>query len=390
MPPATVSRWSRALVAAGVVFLVAWAVAGLLGATRATSLAFGLYGFVFCVVFGKAYALVPAYFARQLARPRAPAIHLPFAVVGALGLALAGTAQGGTVALQLGAVSWALGVLIFVGTLGWTIRDNLTGRETATSEANIHRIEVDRFANGFMPVVLLYLLLAAAVRVATATGSGTVARPVTSHLLAVGAATLLVFAVGFRLLPRFMVVTPPRWLVRVVLPAGAFGPLLLAADFLGGTAFLVGAVIVAVAVTGFALAYLDMYRRTDRDRVGFHGVAAAAVAGLATVTLGLLFAHGHLEPGLLEAHYRLAIGGFLGLTIVGVSFQFYPPAIGQTPGVDDRTALAAITLLAIGLGFELLAAVALIGSLATVGQGLVVVGAALYAFIVLTLFFERR
>jgi hypothetical protein len=42
--------------------------------------------------------------------------------------------------------------------------------------------------------------------------------------------------------------------------------------------------------------------------------------------------------------------GFLGLSIVGVLFQFYPPAVGAWPGGSDRTALAAIVTLAFGVG----------------------------------------
>lgn len=46
------------------------------------------------MVFGKAYTLVPSYFARELAVPSAPAIHLPFALLGTVGAFAAGAGFG--------------------------------------------------------------------------------------------------------------------------------------------------------------------------------------------------------------------------------------------------------------------------------------------------------
>ena len=384
MASATVARWSRTFVAVGAVFLVAWALTHLLGEPRSVGVTLGLYGFVFSVVFGKGYALLPAYFARELAFPRAPAVHLPLHVLGVLGLAANDPALTGPAA-----VLWGVGVLVFVVSIGWTVRDNVTGAETGTTDVNVHRVEIDRFANAFVPVVLLYLLLAAAHRVGATQGLVSLTTPAITHVLAAGAATLLVFAVGFRLLPRFLVVSPSRLAVRVVLPAGALGPALLVTDFLGGVQFQLGATLIALAVIGFALSFLDMYRRTDRDRVGFHGVALGALAGIVTVAIGLHFAFTHPDGGLATAHYRLAVGGFLGLTIVGVSYQFYPPAIGSTPGVGNRTALASILALAVGLALEAVGVVTATESLELGGSGLVLVGAVLYAFVVLDLFLER-
>lgn len=381
MAPATVARWSRAFVAVGAVFFVAWNGAHLLGAPRpTTTVALGLHGFVFSVVFGKGYALLPAYFARELAVPWVPAVHLPLHVAGVLGLA----APDPNVR-QLGAVAWGLGTLCFVGTIGWTVRDNITGAETGTAEVNVHRIEVDRFANAFVPVVLLYLLAAAALRIAPV-GLSTFA---VNHVLAAGAATLLVFAVGFRLLPRFLVVSPSRLAVRVVLPAGAIGPLLLVGDFMGGWIFQLGAVLVAVGIVGFSLAFLDMYRRTERDRVGFHGVALAGLLGIGAVTLALFIAMTHPTGPVVTAHYRLALGGFLGLTIVGVSYQFYPPSIGSLPGVGDRTALLSIGAVATGLALEAGGLLAGFSAAVAVGILLALLGSILFAGILLTLFVER-
>lgn len=394
MTSATVARWARAFVVTGVVFFVVWHAAVATGVTRPATVVLGLYGFVFSVVFGKAYALVPSYFARELAFPRAPAVHLPLSIAGVLGLVADAVGAPIPASGVVGASCWFGGVLVFFGTLGWTVRDNVTGRETGTGEANAHRRRVDRAANGFVPVALAYLLVGAAIPVLETVATDPTPLPFASgppktHVLAAGSATLLVFAIGFRLLSRMLVATPRPALVAVVLPAGAVGPALLAGDFLGGVAFRAGAALQALAVTGFAVAYADMYRRSDRSRVGFHGVLAGAFAGVAAVTLGLSVAFVGVDSGVIEAHYRLALGGFLGLTIVGVTYQFYPPAIGSTPGVDDRTALVAIALLFVGAFIEAAGYVGDASVAVTLGSLAALAGAIAYAFVVLALFVER-
>ncbi|MCU4975657.1 hypothetical protein OB955_23505 [Halobacteria archaeon AArc-m2/3/4] len=396
MTSATVSRWSRAFVATGVTFFVCWQLAIVAGVGRPATVFLGLYGFVFSVVFGKAYALLPSYFERELAVAHAPMVHLPLATGGAIGLfaGAVGVASGpGPWSWGfLGALSWFTGCLVFVGTLGWTVRDNLTGRETGTGSVNEHRRRIDRASNAFVPVVFAYLLAGGVLPVLEGLGvDGPISvGPPTTHLLAAGTATLLVFVIGFRLLPRFTVTTPRPFLVALVLPAGAIAPAMLAVDFLGGTTFRLGAVLQVLAVTGFAVTVGDMYRRTDRDRVGFHAVFAGALCGIAAVGLALYVALVGVETGVLEAHVRLAAGGFLGLTIVGVSYQFYPPAIGSTPGVDDRTALVSIALLAGGFGLEALGYLTAMNSVTTVGQYVVLLGALCYAFVIGTIFLEQR
>ena len=170
----------------------------------------------------------------------------------------------------VGAVGWALGVGVFLVTLGWTLRDNPAGAGTGTGEANAERRPVDRFANAFVPVVLAYLALGSYQTLALRTSLPAVLGPYpprVSHLLGAGAAVLLVFAVGFRLLPRFLVAHPSRALVAVVLPSGSVAPVLLAASLVGrGALFRAGAALEAVAVVGFALALGALFARSDRRR----------------------------------------------------------------------------------------------------------------------------
>lgn len=392
MTAAIVSRWARRYVLTSAFFLVVWQAGALADIPRHAEVVLGVYGFVLHMVFGKAYSLVPTYFDRELAFPYAPAVQFPLVVTGVLGLAGAALRVGPSWLGAVGALLWALGVTVFVGTLLWTVRSNLTGRETATGRANAERRPVDRLANGFVPVALGYLVAGTYETLALQTGVPPLLDgypPQVTHLLAAGTAGVMVFALGFRLLPRFLVATPPRTLVALVLPAGALGPALLAGYLWTGLAFRVGALVEALAVAGYALAIGVLFVRSERRRVGFYGVLAGAAAGATAVGLGLSFAFGHVSPSLVLAHLRLNLLGFLGLTIVGVAYQFYPPAVGTFPGASDRAALVSIGGIAGGLILQVVGLGGDVPPAATLGQLLTLVGTGLYAYVVAGVFAAR-
>lgn len=392
MTAVRVSRWSRFFVTAGVVAFVLWQVALLAGLPRRVGVVLGLYGFVLHIVFGKAYSLVPTYFDRTLRFSCAPVIHFPLTVTGTVCLALAAVPGSHVLLAPVGGVLWTIGVAVFLGTIGSTIYDNPIGRETATGEANADRQDVDRIANLFVPVALSYLAVGTYGTLALSTSLPVLVDgypPRITHLLAAGMAALLVFAVGFRLLPRFLVATPPRPLVVLVLGAGAVGPALLAVSLPSGPWFRVGAVVEAIAMVGFAIAYVTLFVRSDRSRVGFYGVFAGVFAGIAGVVLGLWFAIDGTADALVVAHLRLNVAGFLGLTIIGVTYQFYPPAVGTVPGIGDRTALASIGFVAGGLALEVVGLLTGTG-LAVIGRLSVCLGAFLFAGVVIALFYERH
>ncbi len=434
------TRGARAFVAVGVGWFVCWNAAALVGASRSATVALGLQGFVFAVIFGKAYALVPSYFDRELVAPSAPLVHLPLSIVGVLGLFLGRLRDGDPLAsvvdasgltadglVAAGALAWLGGVLVFVATLAWTVRDNPTGAETGTAGPNRHRRPVDRAANAVVPVVGLYLLWGGLVPVLDALtdvrgsvsipaielGLGSTAAttltlvpagPAASHVLAAGAATLMLFGIGFRLLPRLLVGTPRPALVAITLATGAVAPALLVIDFQGGAIFTAGATLFAVAIVGYGLTVVELVHTSDRDRVGHRTIAIGGVLGIAAVGLGWAMGVELVDLAVADAHYRLAIGGFLGLTIVGVTFQFYPPAIGETVGVGERSATAVALALAGGfvvgaIGAWLTGAgIAQPGggsghlgpAIAHLGAAIVLLGSLGYAWILLTIFAERR
>lgn len=391
-PPGLTSRVHRELHVA-LAFLVAWQVAALAGAPRAVTVWLGLLGFVFHVVFAKAYTLVPSYFARELALPRAPTVQLPLTAFGAAGLA---GAAGGWLPASVGSaagLAWLAGALVFAGSLAWTLRGNLSGAETGTGEPNADRRAVDRFANAFVPVVGAYLLVGSYELAAAGTAlpgllDGYAPRAV--HLLAAGTAALLVFTVGFRLLPRFLVAHPPRPLVAVVLPAGALGPALIALTLPAGPWFVLGGALEATAVVGFALAYGWLFARSDRRRVGFYPVGLGLLAGVAAALLGLHMATAGPAPAIVEAHARLNLLGFLGLTVVGVTFQFYPPAAGRFPGASDRTGVAVVALLVVGLLVEVAGLLVGVAVLVPAGRALTLAGAIGYATLLVGLLWRLR
>ncbi|WP_226006298.1 hypothetical protein [Natrinema salinisoli] len=393
---ATVTRWSRAFVAAGVGFFLAWHVAVAIGLPRTATVPLGVFGFVLHVVFGKAYTLVPSYFARELAVPHAPAVHLPFALFGTVATFAAATGIGPPTLAVVGATSWFVGCLVFVVVLCWTVRDNPTGRETGTGTTDTHRVRVDRLANAAVPVVLAYLLVGSALSPAAEIGLELPGLPANgaaaTHVFAAGTAALLVFAIGFRLLPRLLTASARPPLVAIVLLAGVAGPALLAVDFRGGSLFHAGAGLQATALVGFAVAVVDLSRRSDRRRVGHWAIVAAGGCAALVAALGLAFAFvpaSTLPASAFDAHYRLAVGGFVGLTIVGVTYHFYPPAVAAAPGIGDRTASASIAALVVGLGLEAGGLLASVPPLVALGRLLAVLGAALYAAVLWTIFLER-
>lgn len=392
MTAAEISRWSRRFVLAGCVFLVMWQLSRFLAVPRQVEVYLGLYGFVFHVIFAKAYSLIPTYFNRELAFTRAPAVQFPLTVAGVIGL-VAGSLSTATVLGQVGAVGWLLGVLVFAGVILLSISDNILGAETATSSVNEQRVRIDRFSNFFVPFALGYLLLGAIETAGYYFGGFTLIgayHPRVTHVLGAGTASLLIFTIGFRLLPRFFAAHPPEWLVAVVLPAGAIGPVLLAISLPAGDLMVIGGLLLSVAIIGYLSVIVILFHRSDRSRVGFYGVGFGALFGASGAGFGVWLVILGVHPTLVAAHYQLMLLGFLGLTIIGVSFQFYPPAVSTWPGVSDRSAIIAIVLIASGVIAHVVGT--LLGQPAfvmPVSALLSAAGALLYAVIIAALFRER-
>lgn len=389
---ATTTRWARRSVAVGIGSLVAWQATALVAGPGDPALLLALLGFVSHVVFGKAYALVPSYFARSLSPPWAPAVQLSLTVPGVALLFVDALGVVPPAAGAVGAALWAAGVVAFLAALAWTVRDNPTGAETGTGESEASRRRLDRYANAFVPVALAYVGVGSYQVLAVETGLPRVAGPglaSVAHLLGAGGAVLLVFAVGARLLPRLLVASPPAPLALAAPPLGAVGPLLVATSLGGGPGLVAGAAAEAAAVLAFGIAVLVLFVRSDRRRVGFYGVVAGAVAGGVAVALGVTFALDGRPPAMIVAHRRLNLLGFLGLTIVGLVDQFYPPTVAEASWADDRTAGAALVALGGGLAVEVVGLAAGVDLAVLAGRGLALAGAAAQLSLLLATFRAR-
>ena len=388
---ARTSRWARRFVLAGAGWLAIWNGAVLAGVAHRTAVTVGLLGFVFGTVFGKGYSLVPSYFERSLATTRLLPAHFLLANLGPALLAVG--IETATPTLRVaGAAAWLVAVALFVGTIGATIRDNPFGSETGTGDASGHRKSLDRTANRFLPVVLGYVLVGSYGLLALETGLPELFDgypPRTTHLLAAGGGLLLIFAVGFRLLPRFFVTSVERPLALVVLTPGAVGPTVTAFSLPAGGLFVLGAVLQATAVFGYAVAIGLLFARSDRRRVGLYGVVAGAGAGVLAVIIGLLFAFDGVTAARVAAHARLTLFGLLGLTIVGVSYQFYPPGVSSVPLVDGHTAYLALGLLGGGILVEVAGTLDGHPVVTTVGQTAVAGGSVVHVLVVAAVVAKR-
>ncbi|MFC6720843.1 hypothetical protein [Halobacteriaceae bacterium SHR40] len=385
------SQWARRFVFVGACWLVVWQAVVLVGVSQRTWILPALLGFVFHTVFGKAYSLVPTYFDRELSTTKLVPVHFVSAV-GGTGFLTVGVHRSNDLLSTTGGLLWIGAVLVFAVTIGWSIRDNLTGSETGTSESKAQLASIDRFANPFMLIAFCYLLVGSSELLAVNSAVPPLFDgypPRATHLLAAGAGGLIVFSVGFRLVPRFFSAPPPEPLAWLVLPAGAVAPTVLAASLPSGQFFVLGAILQASAVVGFGLAVVILFYRSDRRPVGFYGVVGGGFCGILAASFGILFAVDGVTPARIASHARLNLLGLLGLTIVGISYQFYPPAVGSFPLAGDRTATAAMGLLLAGLLVDVGGQLTASTIPSTAGQLTALLGAAVHLWLVSGLFYEQ-
>jgi membrane associated rhomboid family serine protease len=155
---------------------------------------------------------------------------------------------------------------------------------------------------------------------------------------------------------------------------------------LGRRRFLKTAALSAGAVaTGFAQPVVAQDHTDLTD--WFANVSNAD--GVVGVALGVSFAFGHREPSLVLAHLRSNLLGFLGFTIVGTTYQFYPPAVGTFPGASDRTAFVSIAALAVGLLGQVAGLASQAPAVSLLGQLSAVTGVLLYAYVLVAVFTSR-
>ncbi|MFB6284782.1 MAG: hypothetical protein ABEK59_12785 [Halobacteria archaeon] len=380
----SLDRWSRRYIATACVFLVVWRAVEtpwIPAPTGRSGLTLGMFGFIFTTVFAKTYTLVPSYYETRVPSPKTAAIQYPLSTAGVVLMSF----WNGAV-YRTGVYLWSLGVLVLLSTAAWSLRGHVLSGDTGTSSDKPERRKTDFAANIFMPVSYLYL----AAGTLSLVLYGTTA--ITFHLYGAGSAALLIYSVGFRLLPRFLAVDTPSSLVPLVLPSAAVGPGLLAYGFFTGlqeNVFKIGALLQSVAAVGFLIGYLWMFNATERSRVGLYAVLAAFCFSVVGVFLGLYFAFHGYAPGLTRAHSEVNLLGFLGLTVIGVAYQFYPPAVAGFTGASDRSAAGSVVAIAVGVSLVTVNGLVPHPWLVTAGTVLSFAGSVVYSYIVVGEFIER-
>ncbi len=389
-PPREVNKWGRRFVLTGVIFLVVWQLSVLTNFPRRTTVSLGIFGFILHVILGKGYTLIPSYFHESLKPKKSPFLTFPLTVFGAI---LISIAPAYPLVNLYGSLIWSLGILIFFGSITWSVRENPTGKKTENSNKSKKDLEpVDNFANPFMLIALLYIILGSLWFFISNFNffSNPFIPQKISHFLAAGGGALLLFSVGFRLLPRFLGSKPSLNMARITLPTGAIGPLLISIGLPIGSIFQLGAAIEAIAVTAFMVEYIRMLYISKTKNIGFYSIAIGVLSGFIAILIGLHFAFtGQLTPTLVTIHYRLNLVGFLGLSIIGVTYRFYPPTIGNFFAAKKSTAIASVSLITIGLYMELFGVFQRLSILTKIGQIIVLTGCIIYAYLILGLTYEK-
>lgn len=326
----------------------------LLSGTNEIAVLFAVFGFVCPMVFGMAYLLLPSYVGETLVDQRLAGIHFGLAYVGVTLLVADPFVTAGIPLRPLGVTLWAAGVLTFVGSLLTTVGPTAVGTVAGTLGGSERSQRSTRLATAMIPVAVGYLLVGTVTLLMTVVplGIGTVTVAQVIHYYLTGFATLLIYALGTRLLTAFSHVSLPRAVVWLVLMAGAIAPAFLGTFLWIDPWFRVGGVFATLAMLGYVGLVLLVVLKTNRRRVGISGIALGAIAGGTAVVSVVPVAFGFGNPMSLAVHRTLILAGFFPLTIVGYAYLFFPITGGQFTGANPRAARATIGLLGAGVAVQ--------------------------------------
>lgn len=388
--PGGLRRWTERFTVTSAASLVASLVVAGLTDDPITPVIVGLFGFVFPMIFGMAYLLLPPYVRRTLIDHRLPGVHFVLAYLGA-GLLVVGWHQTGSGMLfRLGVLSWSLGVAVFLGSLLATVLPALNADPTGVFRGGDYPQRSTRLATVMIPVAIGYLVVATGVFLAVAdvtpVGAWTLAQVI--HLYAAGFGALLVFALSARLLIGFYHVTAPRVTIWLVLLTGAIAPLFLGVMRWTTPWFQIGAAFESVAMAGYLFVVAIVGWRTDRRRFGLLAILLGALAGVGAVLLAAPLAFGTtVVARVVSIHRSLILWGFFPLTIVGYAFLFFPVTSGQFAGGTRRGATSVVLALGGGLLVRVIG-IGLDNPLARqLGLGVSILGAAGYLYLITRRFY---
>jgi hypothetical protein len=378
-----VRQWTERFAIASALSMVALQAALLFDASYRLLALVGLFGAVLPMVFGMAYLLFPSYLGRTLSTQRLPGIHF-FLTYAGTGLLVGHELLDSRAALlPVGALSWSLGVAVFVGALLRPVAFAIAADPSVVLPSEVDGQRSTRLATAMLPVAVGYLVVGTVALLSTVFGfpapGGTF--PSVVHLYGAGFAALLIFALGMRLTAGFFHVTPPTEVSWLVLACGGVAPFLLATSFWRPPWFLVGAGLEVLAMLGYATLIGVVASRTDRRRVGLYGVGLGALGGLTAVAVALGVVVGVVDFDAIAVHVALVLTGFLVPTIVGYAYLFFPVTTGQFRGATESAALATIAALGFGALVRVLGVVTGFALLRSAGTGLALLGTVGYVYL---------
>lgn len=284
------------------------------------------WGFAGLMIFAMGYVLIPSFIGRRLAKPWASTLHLPLAVVGLL-LVVTALVLRSTLLWRVGAALWLAGAILFALNLMATrreaLRPSVRGPKPSTLGDRVGLIMVG-FAMAYLQVSSLLFLLFDPVTGRTPVGSMDYWSVL--HLYLLGFVVMMIFGVGYNLLPRFLAARPSRVLLYVNAAAAVPPPVLFALFIIqGGPWLALGGALFTVAFASFALNIILMYLRRTREAQPTFYFLFGALASLTTgIALGILFILSPALRYLSPVHAELNLFGFVGMTIFGVSYYVFP------------------------------------------------------------------
>ncbi len=347
------------------------------------------FGFIGLMIFGMAQQFVPLYSGRNLWNPRFALAQVVVAILG-VALLLPGPAWE-----PLGFGLWLLSCLMFVALIVMTIRSEKLPTRPAGRHAEY--VLMDRLGIPMTSVAVLYLI-AASVGFLLRSPSDAPMVPAAQqyyyswlHLYNLGFIVLMVFGVGFHLLPRFLDAVPnvraATAITAFALPGAA--AVALTMPFLDTPSFefvfAVFAILEAATAVLFALLVLDLWRRSGGRRPASMFNAAAGLWLILGVTFGSLFG---LYPNLTGTNWVVAHGwinflGFAGFEIFGVTHEVLPPFTSLGLNVSRRVTRIDFVLANAGLATLVVSFGASVAGLTTPFYALAVAGLAILLGMVL-------
>ncbi len=340
-----------------------------------------LLGFIGLMILGMAQHFVPLFAGRELWDNRVAMAQILLADLGVVLLLVLPRRWE-----AVGLTSWLAAAFLFVVLIVMTLRSKQLSARPMERRAEFRA--VDRLAIPMTSASIFYLLAASVGFVLAALPRNPWIPPMSSywfsflHLYTLGFISLMVFGVGFHLLPRFLDVVPPCAAVKAILflgvpsPAGVAltMPFLVSRDSLEFL-FVVLAICEATAALLFAALVFILWRRSPKHRPASTFNAASGLWLAVGVVLAVLIGIAPQEYLIwAPAHGWINLLGFAGFSIFGITHEVLPPFASKGLRVTRTTTHAHFALAFLGLALIVASYDASFGGQATAADWTAIAG----------------